>query len=547
MEKFKLNLEYKVGKAVFSTNLFETEHFKITYKATKSHISLKMAAFVPLEILNLTASIPYNFKADSRVFVNGYQSWTECREMFKDERQSHTFGPISFAYRRTLLGAAGAYTFDDNVSRRGVFQGFSYMYVRNGEEYDLFASLTERTGYTIFTADFNSNMITVQKDLEGVIVDGEYEVLNFAEYVGDEDSVFDNWFDELNIPKPSVTPKNGYTTWYNYYSKINEKIVSDDLEALSKVKSDIDIFQIDDGYQSATGDWLTIDNKKFPNGMKSVADKIHSTGMLAGLWLAPFGAEFTSKTATQHHDWLIRKKHGPPVTCGINWGGFYALDIEVPEVKNYIKHFFDVILNDWGFDLVKLDFLYAAAIIPNHGKSRGQLMCEAMDFLRECVGEKMILGCGVPLMPAFGKVDYCRIGADMGLRWKVPFFSNREFISTYHTLGNSIFRRQLDGRAFLNDPDVFLLRDENIHCTFEQRKIIATVNKVFGSVLFTSDNVGKYSDEQMSVLLDTFKKSKIDVKSAEFLSDNKRIMKFVYTQDGIEHTFKFNIDKGTIV
>ena len=268
MEKFKLNLEYKVGKAVFSTNLFETEHFKITYKATKSHISLKMAAFVPLEILNLTASIPYNFKADSRVFVNGYQSWTECREMFKDERQSHTFGPISFAYRRTLLGAAGAYTFDDNVSRRGVFQGFSYMCVRNGEEYDLFASLTERTGYTIFTADFNSNMITVQKDLEGVIVDGEYEVLNFAEYVGDEDSVFDNWFDELNIPKPSVTPKNGYTTWYNYYSKINEKIVSDDLEALSKVKSDIDIFQIDDGYQSATGDWLTIDNKKFPNGMK---------------------------------------------------------------------------------------------------------------------------------------------------------------------------------------------------------------------------------------------------------------------------------------
>ena len=50
----------------------------------------------------------------------------------------------------------------------------------------------------------------------------------------------------------------------------------------------------------------------------------------------------------------------------------------------------------------------------------------------------------------------------------------------------------------------------------------------------------------MSVLLDTFKKSKIDVKSAEFLSENKRIMKFVYTQDGTKHTFKFNIDKGKI-
>ena len=32
----------------------------------------------------------------------------------------------------------------------------------------------------------------------------------FRRYVGDEDSVFDNWFDELNIPKPSVAPKRIY-------------------------------------------------------------------------------------------------------------------------------------------------------------------------------------------------------------------------------------------------------------------------------------------------------------------------------------------------
>ncbi len=30
---------------------------------------------------------------------------------------------------------------------------------------------------------------------------------------------------------------------------------------------------------------------------------------------------------------------------------------------------------------------------------------------------KIILGCGVPLMPAFGKVDFCRIGADVDLEW----------------------------------------------------------------------------------------------------------------------------------
>ena len=74
-------------------------------------------------------------------------------------------------------------------------------------------------------------------------------------------------------------------------------------------------------------------------------------------------------------------------------------------------------LDVWGFDLVKLDFLYAVCMLPTEYKTRGQIMCEAMDFLREVIGDKLILGCGVPLGPAFGKVDYCRIGPDVGLNW----------------------------------------------------------------------------------------------------------------------------------
>lgn len=547
MDKFKINIEYTAGKTKYSANFFATEHFNIDYLATKNHIKLTLTSKVPVTISKLKVTVPYEFKSESRVFMNGYQSWSDCREMFIDDKPQHTVFPATEVFRHSFLGASGAYSFTDNISKKGIFDGFSYMYVRNDKNYDLFASLNERTGYTIFRADCNKNEISVFKDLEGVTFDGSYEIIDFVNLSGQEDEVFDMWFKALNIPKPKVTPKNGYTTWYNYYPNINEKIVTDDLEALSKVNADIDIFQIDDGFQSATGDWLIIDKKKFPNGMKQEADKIHSKGMLAGLWLAPLGAQASSKVVDEHPDWLIRRKNGHPVNCGPNWGCFFALDIEIPEVREYIKNFFNVILNDWGYDLVKLDFLYAAAIIPNHGKSRGQLMCEAMDFLRECVGDKMILGCGVPLMPAFGKVDYCRIGADMGLSWKKPTMTHRELVSTFHTLGNSIFRRQLDGRAFLNDPDVFLLRDNHMNCTFEQRKIIAKINKVFGSVLFTSDNVSDYSEEQKAVLLDTFRKDDIRVTRAEFTKFNRRELEIEYLENGKQVLFRFNLDKGRIV
>ena len=40
--------------------------------------------------------------------------------------------------------------------------------------------------------------------------------------------------------------------------------------------------------------------------------------------------------------------------------------------------------------------------------------------------------------------------------------------STKNTMADTVFRRQLSGRAFLNDPDVFLLRDENTKLTEEK-------------------------------------------------------------------------------
>ena len=88
MEKFKLNIEYKAGNTVYKTNLFETPDFKINYKASTQRIRLDLKTKVPIEILNLTVTVPYVFDVDDRVFPNGYQSWTDCREMFRKRSSS---------------------------------------------------------------------------------------------------------------------------------------------------------------------------------------------------------------------------------------------------------------------------------------------------------------------------------------------------------------------------------------------------------------------------------------------------------------------------
>ncbi len=543
MKRFKINLEYMVDKVIYKTNLFETEHFKIDYTATESHIKLTVIPLFPLENVKFKMTVPYDFRSNSRIFLNGYQSWTECREHFIDDE------PIRLDLKQEALrlirptSPYGDYNFVKYDRRKGCFHGFSYGYVRNIDEFDLFGSLSERYGYTIIRANVPDREFIFERELEGVTIDQEYVLIDIVHFRGKEKEVYDKYFSAMNIPAPHVGRTNGYTTWYNYYADITEDIVATDLEALSKVNSKIDIFQIDDGYQTAVGDWLSIDSKKFPNGMKYIADKIHEKGLKAGLWLAPLSCQVNSQIAKEHPEWLICDKYGKKVLCGINWGNFYGFDLEKPEVREHIKHFFDVVLNEWGYDMVKLDFLYSVCVLPRNNKSRGQLMCEAMDFIRECVGDKLILGCGVPLAPAFGKVDYCRIGADIGLEWNKSKMI-LEDVCTRTTLWNTIFRRGLDGRAFANDPDVFLLRDNNMTSSFSQRKISATVNHIFGSLLFTSDNVGDYNQEKLDVLLHIFNNDKPQLLSAEFIT--KDLIEIKYIENGEEKRLCFDSNNGEL-
>jgi hypothetical protein len=295
-----------------------------------------------------------------------------------------------------------------------------------------FGSVSENLGYTYFKGDFNNNSLGIYKDVLGKHV-GRNEEIDFikvfiAQGIDAEAPIWDTYaefYEDKRAIKNNEDDRrhvNGWTSWYNYYSDVSESIINENVDALQKHKYPINIFQIDDGFQTAIGDWLSINNK-FPNGMKVVAQKIKGAGFKAGLWLAPYAVGFTSRIVKDHPDWLIidpdTKK---PVIAGPNWGGFYALDMYNRGAREYLKQVFDTVLQDWGFDMLKLDFCFAAAMIPRMGKSRGEIMWDAMELIRELVGpEKLVLGCGVPLASAFRKVDYCRIGSDVAPWWEGIF------------------------------------------------------------------------------------------------------------------------------
>lgn len=468
----------------------------ITGAAEVGHGAWRFAPTLPQDkIVSARAEIPLATAEDERIFINGYQTWTFCPEHTREDSLSGVGRYPKFLVELFGMDRYGDYHFVDYPRRAGLTHGESWCYFRRGEDFRLIASLSERAGYTLFAYDAHENRLTVRRDCAGIECGGEYPVFELFFAEGGEDAVFDAWFAAMGIKARTQVKLAGYSSWYNRYRNIDEDSISDDLVGCAELMRAGDLFQIDDGWEPAVGDWLEADGKKFPLGMKMLADGIHRRDFLAGLWLAPFVCQKGSAVMREHPDWLYLRD-GKPWYCGSNWGGFYALDIDNPEFTAYLERVFDRVLNEWGFDLVKLDFLYAAAPYGDAHETRAGRMMRAVELLRRLCGDKLILGCGVPVMPAFGVVDYCRIGCDVGLDWNNSFLvrsANRETVSTRRAVLNSIFRRQLNGRAYLSDPDVFFLREDNIRLTAEEKYTLATVNSLFGGVLLCSDNMGRYS------------------------------------------------------
>ena len=443
--------------------------------------NISLAEELPEEegLIEVSAVFPFAFEKDDIFFLNGFQSWTYSPERTRKQFDASLRYCPSVLDKKFGFSQYGDGYFSDAVYRKdlrnGYKKGYSYAYVRRGDTFYLFASLAEQTGFTRIEMMPEKNTVTFKKDCHHRrLAEGEEFVgLDLIFLKGSEDYVFDRWFACMGVQAMQAQPRVGYTSWYNCYQNISEAQLLLDLEGMNDLPVKPDIFQIDDGFETHVGDWLSVDEKKFPRGLSPIARAIREEGYQAGIWLAPFVCEADSVLMEAHPDWL-QYKNCKPVFTGANWSGGYALDPYNEEVRDYIRqsigHY-----KGMGFTLFKLD------------------------FLREVCGDAQILACGVPLASAFGKVEYCRIGPDMSLNYNDKLFMrlfHNERPSTMHTQRNTLYRRQLNGRAFLSDPDVFLLRDENTSLTAAQKETLAVVNALYGSVLFGSDNLADYNEEK---------------------------------------------------
>lgn len=491
----------------------------------------------------------------STALANGFQCWSESPLLSKN----HVLSPESFS-EREVFGDSSFYPYSQ---LKGHFHSWSYTYttLEHSAQNAFYGALDEDLFFTVFELDLNELVIDIALDCEGAHhphirspLDAGHDDLLLGSWLLAEPTI--SFFPTLTtvqnlwmklirkherVPRretqdefvKQIKPITGYTSWYHRYNDISPESLGHDLDGIQS-STGYGIFQVDDGYQAAVGDWLKF-SSRFPQGLKPLFERAAAKGLERGIWCAPFIALEHSNIVKIHPEWVLKDSTGQPVVCGNHplWGGlFFALDTENPEFQTHLKDVLRIYFQDWGCSFLKADFLYASARIAIGSLTRAQRAARAHQFLYdECRkhGAKL-LSCGATLSSAYGRCHYSRVGPDVCETWEnneMGAAASREKVSTRATLTNTLTRASIDGICFGNDPDVVILRDEKQQLTRPERQLLAALNANFGHLVFCSDPLQQFSDwqrEELRTILENLReRQKFEIKAICGHTDKDRI------------------------
>ncbi len=330
------------------------------------------------------------------------------------------------------------------------------------------------------------------------------------------------WFRPM-ARKQFSRPPSGWCSWNEYNWEISEEEIIRMADWLGEKLRPYgcEWMQIDDGWQGvgkhygSNRQWFVTCEKKFPRGMRFIAEYIRDKGMRPGIWCIPH-VESDHELFRMRPELFIRRPDGTSIgefkrpednwaeccqkyECDklVDWCGRYFLDITNPKALDYISHVMKMLAEEWGYEYVKIDA--QGGLVETLKKERNNLFNknrkpeeayrEMLMTIGHILGEKrFLLNCAKGFDGA-GICDGIRTGDDIDSRagWEGIVPAIRATMRCLHF--NTI--------AFYTDPDAICVRDP---MPFETARLWTVMVGITGQMVMAGDVMYKLSEQRVDFL-----------------------------------------------
>lgn len=518
IDDHSIEIQYKTqdtSKTVSSHTIqhdnFLNDNLHFQYKRNKDSIRCVVKPVTRLHIQKVILTFQVSPLDDIACFANGYQSWTYTGPFFKDSKKRKPWPQFVIANQENAANPP--------KGKRGIVQSDMVFVLgdSNSQNAYVFGQLPVHRQFHQFVSfeyNYRTKLLSIIWDVDRFCdAEEDYILDTVCIMQGNAWRILQTYAETIKqelSPTFNTTIRKGWCSWYYYYNTITKDEILLNAKYAKEHSIPFDFIQIDDGYQTTIGEWTTVKGS-FTAAMRYIADTIKGYGFTPGIWYSPFIVSKDSRIYKENRSWILKDNNGKPVVAGFNpaWGGYYyTVDVSQPAVLSWIEDTINTLLYEWGYEYLKLDFMYAAAlpgVRHNTTVSRYEALAQAVARIRKVSGNAFVLGCGMPLQAGIGYVDAMRIGPDVAPQWGRTFFdklfNSDSGISTRSAICSSIYRSFMHNRFWVNDPDCLMIRQHKTKLNPEERQTLYNVITALGGMLVISDRLPDYSATEREMLL----------------------------------------------
>ena len=164
-----------------------------------------------------------------------------------------------------------------------------------------------------------------------------------------------NFVRDALLPHTQTPHKVLYNSWEATFFDVDEQSQGELAELAAKMG--IELFVMDDGWfhgrhddHAGLGDWWP-DEKKFPNGLQPLIQRVNALGMDFGLWIEPEMVNPNSELYRAHPDWVIHF----PTRARSESRNQLILNFARADVQNYILELLNRLLSENNIAFIKWD------------------------------------------------------------------------------------------------------------------------------------------------------------------------------------------------
>lgn len=423
----------------------------------------------------------------------------------------------------------------DSKSKSGTF----LMIQHNENDYSLTGVLSWNTFLPYISYRVNKGIVIKALGEGKTIKPGEtieFEKIILSNNTSWQDIMF-NYSREI-AKEHSIKPKKplylkGWSTWDYYGKAFNTKDIVKNVDQLNSEEKDANFIQIDGGWWTARGDYLSV-RKDIQGGMKAIADYVISKGYKAGIYLDGFRGEKNSELYRNHPEWFLKDQDGNTISREVNRGGkfiqYVYYDYSNPAVCEYMRTVLKTIRTDWGYSYFKIDFIRYGLLEEiladqvndsaigkervigvkafNNNMTSVERTRAALKAMRDGIGNAYFLGSSSIFGPTFGIVDGLRTGGDIS--------PNYEYYKTRSLQNAGNF--YLNGTVVRNDADYLVVRNKDDeepdrawgkkkfggNVTFDEAKMWSDYIALNGGVKISGDNLLTLRDDRKRLIKNSF-------------------------------------------